>query len=54
MKITDMILSALLRKGILWESTNVEMTTEIPDTKIKVSIKIDHMTVTFIEDEKEA
>jgi len=76
MKITDMIISALLKKGILYEARNCDIDVEIPidgqnekplmvskindaeyaqasmDTisalptsKIKVNIKIEHMTL---------
>lgn len=47
MKLTDMIISGLLKKGILYEARNFELDTEIPDTKVNVNIKIEHMTIKF-------
>jgi hypothetical protein len=56
MKITDMIISALLKKGILYEARNCNVDVDIPQaitdtisdastSKIKVNIKIEHMTL---------
>ena len=56
MKITDMIISAILKKGILYEARNVNTDVEIPITienqerKIKVNIKCEHMTLKLKED----
>ena len=47
MKITEMILSAILKKGLLFESKNVSADIEIPDTKIKVHVEIENMTLRF-------
>lgn len=56
LKITDMIVSAILKKGILCEARNCNMEFEVPsselgeagvilENKIKVTVKVDHMTV---------
>ena len=51
MKITDMILSAILKKGILYEARNVDTDVEVPmiikneECKIKINIKCEHMTL---------
>ncbi len=53
MKITDMILSAILKKGILYEARNVDTDVEVPmvikneECKIKINIKCEHMTLQF-------
>ncbi|GHV47377.1 hypothetical protein FACS189499_04780 [Clostridia bacterium] len=51
MKITDMIISAVLKKGVLYEARNVDTDVEIPivmeneERKIKINIKCEHMTL---------
>lgn len=56
MKFTDMIVSAILKKGILYEARMVDMEIELPieqaddkgETKaknIKVHFKADHMSI---------
>ena len=55
MKLTDMIVSAILKKGILYEARMVDMEIEIPmdqegETEkpgkgIKVHLKADHMSI---------
>ena len=58
MKITDMVISAILKKGILYEARNVDTDVEIPmvienqECKIKVNIKCEHMTLRIEKDEK--
>lgn len=55
-KITDMLVSAIIKKGILWEGRNIDVDVELPsytvtneftdDTKaIKVNIKCEHMSI---------
>jgi len=52
MKITDtvisMIVSAILKKGVLYEARNVDV--EIPE--LKVNIKCEHMMLRIEKDEK--
>jgi len=55
MKIMDMIISAILKKGILYEARNVNV--EIPmvienQEQIKINIKCEHMTLRIEKDEK--
>ena len=55
MKITDMLISAILKKGILYEARNCDLEFEVPmnqegvseeDTKkMKISFKAEHMTL---------
>lgn len=48
MKISDMILTTLLKKGFLWEGVNVNTEVEVPmpDQKnITVKIKADRMSI---------
>ncbi len=58
MKITDMIISAILKKGILYEARNVDTDIEIPmvienqERKIKINIKCQHMTLRIEREEK--
>ena len=53
MKIKDMIVSAIFKKGILYEGRNIDTVVEIPTehegtTKvIKIHIKADHMSLRF-------
>ena len=54
MKITDMVISAILKKGILYEARNVDADVEIPieNQKIKINIKCEHMTLRIKREEK--
>lgn len=58
MKITDMAISAILKKGILYEARNIDTDVEIPmmvenqECKIKINIKCEHMTLQIEKDEK--
>jgi hypothetical protein len=58
MKITDMVISAILKKGILYEARNVDADVEIPmlienqERKIKINIKCEHMTLRIERGEK--
>ena len=58
MKITNMVISAILKKGILYEARNVDTDVEIPMTignqehKIKINIKCEHMTLRIEKDRK--
>ena len=55
MKITDMIISAIIKKGILYEARNCDVEFDIPQKqdgdskeakeKIKVHFKAEHMTL---------
>ncbi len=58
MKITDMIISAILKKGILYEARNVDTDVEIPmivenqENEIKIHIKCEHMALRIEKSEK--
>ena len=58
MKITDMVIQAILKKGIFYEARNVDTDVEIPmvienqERKIKINIKCEHMTLRVEKDEK--
>lgn len=55
MKITDIIISGLLKRGILYEARNCDMEFEIPmahigaqeeaKEKVKIKFKAEHMTL---------
>ena len=53
MKLTDLILSAIIKKGVLYEARNVDTDVEIPVivendlSAIKINIKCDHMVLTI-------
>jgi hypothetical protein len=57
MKITDMVISAILKKGVLYEARNVDTDVEIPmvienqERKIKINIKCEHMTLRVEKEE---
>lgn len=62
MKITDMIISAIIKKGIVYEARNVDVDFDIPTDKllttkegdffkqVKVHVKVDHMTLQIEKD----
>lgn len=51
MKITDMLISAAIKKGILYEARNIDTDVEIPmvienqERTVKINIKCEHMTL---------
>ena len=51
MKLVDLLISAALKKGILYEACNVDVTLNVPidsdgtKEKIEVIFKCDHMTL---------
>lgn len=61
MKITDMLVSAIIKKGVLCEARNVDVEFDIPlgesekaDTsgkKTRVHAKVDHITIRFDKEE---
>lgn len=59
-KLTDMIISAVIKKGVLYEMRNVDTNVEIPilvgesEKKIAVSIKAEHVTLRIEKDGTEA
>lgn len=52
MKLADMIVSAVLKRGVVWEARNFTTTVYIPENNITLEIRADHMTVKT-EKEKE-
>ena len=52
MSISDMVISGIIKKGILCEARNFETAIEIPDNNIVVTIKAEHMTIRVEKDEK--
>ena len=54
MKLTDMIVSTIFNKGKSMDLRNITIYTEIPETGIKATIKIDHMQISFEGDKKDA
>lgn len=51
MKITDMIITAMVKRGVLYEAKNTDVDVEIPvsieglDKIVKVNIKCENMTI---------
>ena len=45
MKISEMILHSIIKKGLVMESKNFETSIDIPDSNVTVTIKAEHMTV---------
>ena len=45
MKLTDMIVSYILKGGIVSESRNLEVEVDIPESNITVKIKCEHITI---------
>lgn len=51
--LTDLIISALIKRGVCYEARNVDMNVDVPDSNIKINIKIEYMKVTFTKEEKD-
>ena len=57
MKLTDMVISAIIKKGILYEARNIDVDFDIPTEKlceskeenkfktVKVHVKAEHMSI---------
>jgi len=45
MNVTEMVLSAIIKKGVVWEARNFETDVQIPDNNMIVKIKAEHMTI---------
>lgn len=67
MKLTDMLISAIIKKGILYEARNVDMEISVPMSaistvgettpvinEIRVYFKAEHMTLRIEKTEEEA
>jgi hypothetical protein len=65
MKITDVLISAIVKKGILYEARNCNMDFEVPisqespnggakDNKIHIQFKAEHMTLRIEKDKTES
>ena len=56
MKISDMIISAIIKKGILYEARNVDIDVDIPKANqegtefIRVNFKAEHMSIRIEKD----
>lgn len=52
--LTDLIISALIKRGVCYEARNVEANVDIPtpDTTIHVYVKIENMKITFTKAEE--
>lgn len=55
MKLSDMIISAIIKRGILYEARNCDINFDIPlsgkEEKIKVTFRADNMTLKIEKDE---
>ena len=52
MKITEMILSALIKRGVLYEARNCNIDLSVPmeGENVKVNVHIEHMTLRVEKD----
>jgi hypothetical protein len=58
MKLTDMLISAIIKRGILWEARGVDTEFVLPQTDdegnpkevIKIHLKAEHMTIRIEKD----
>lgn len=53
-KLTDMIVSALLKKGVMMEARNIKADMDLPGENAGiVTVTIDHVSIHFDKDKKE-
>lgn len=50
MKLTDALVTLILKKGVLYEAKNFEADIDVPDSNIKVHVTIDNMTLKVEKD----
>lgn len=57
MKITDMLISAIVKKGVLYEARNTDVEFEVPvknedgtSSEIRIKFKAEHMTLKIEKD----
>ena len=53
MKLTDMVIAGIIKRGIIFEARNFETDVEIPETNVTVKIRAEHLTVRVDKDEAE-
>jgi len=51
MKLTDMIISGVIKRGIVFEARNFEGDIQIPDTNVTIRIKAENVTVRVDKEE---
>ncbi len=59
MKITDMLVSAIIKRGIVYEGRNVDINVDIPipasdskpETTVRINFKSEHMTLKIEKEE---
>jgi hypothetical protein len=49
LKLSDMIISALLKKGIMYEARNVVTEIDIPDSNVTITLRAEHVKMAFAE-----
>lgn len=54
MKIIDMLISSILKKGVIAELKNIDTNVQIPNSDIIAHISIEKVTITMMKDEKGA
>lgn len=52
MKLTDLIISGLLKKGVMWEARAIEISLDIPGIEKPAIVKIEQMSIKFEKDDK--
>jgi hypothetical protein len=49
LSLSDMIISGLLKRGIMYEARNVVADVDIPNSNVTIIVKAEHVKVTFAE-----
>lgn len=49
MKFTDMLISYIMKGGIVSESRNIDIEMQIPESNITIKVKCEHLTVKVVE-----
>ena len=52
MKITEMLISAILKKGLFSDFKDINIDVDLPNSTQKVHIKIGSMSITLMQDEE--
>lgn len=50
MKLTEALISMIIKKGMIYNAKNFEADIDVPDSNIKINVKIENMTLTVQKD----
>jgi len=54
MKLTDMLISMIIKRGVMYEARSVEANLELPSNpELKIKLKADRVIVTILKEENE-